>query len=272
VTRLYWQALQPLDDDLTLHVAYLDADGAPLYDTRYYPPAAALWYPTSLWEPGLPVLVQTLPWTLDADRFTLAVGVAEGDAGWNGPGRLPVTAVDPALPLLENGTLARLGAFERTEGGAWTPVPAAAGSPGRLLDVRFGDSASGGPLVLDGVTVVDAAVQPGGAFDFTLHWHAAAPLTRDYSLFVHVLDAAGAKVAQLDWQPQDAAGRLPMTAWIAGQPVVDSQSIALPAELAPGSYRAILGVYDWESGARLPAAGADAADGDVAVIADIQVR
>ena len=234
VTQLYFQALRPLaaEADAQFYIAYLDEDGTPLYDTRFYPPVAALWYPTSRWDPETPVLVQTLPWTLDAEQFTLAVGLVDGEAG-----RLPVAASDPALPVLENGTLARLGAYRRTGNGEWTPVAAPDLQPARRMDARFGDDSSGGPVVLDGVTAAAEVVEPDGAFDFTLYWHAEAPVSRDYALFVHLLDDAGNKVAQLDWQPQDVAGRLPMTSWIAGQPVVDRQAMQLPAELAPGRYR-----------------------------------
>jgi hypothetical protein len=91
-------------------------------------------------------------------------------------------------------------------------------------------------------------------------------------VFAHLLDAAGNKVAQLDWQPYDVAGRLPTSAWVAGRPVVDSQVLALPDDLPSGEYRLIVGLYNWEDGRRLPAQGADAEPGDVVTVATVEIR
>ena len=66
-----------------------------------------------MWEPGNSVVVQTLPWTLDAERFTLLLGVYEGD---DPAAALPVTAAQPAL-ILPSPTEARLGAFQRADEG-----------------------------------------------------------------------------------------------------------------------------------------------------------
>ncbi|MCB0152700.1 MAG: hypothetical protein KDE01_34235, partial [Caldilineaceae bacterium] len=99
-----------------------------LHDTRFYPPTAVLWYPTSTWQPGQKVLVQTLPWTLASDEFVLAVGVYAGEDGWDTGDRLPVTSAEPALPLLDGQTVARLGAY-RTAAGSWESLPPAGAVP-----------------------------------------------------------------------------------------------------------------------------------------------
>ncbi len=79
----HWETLQPIDEDLRFYFGLLDAEGKILHDSRFYPPVAVLWYPTSLWQPGPPgVTVTTLPWTLAADRFTLVMGVYRGEEGW----------------------------------------------------------------------------------------------------------------------------------------------------------------------------------------------
>ena len=267
VTKLYLQAQRPITQELRIYVAYLDADGTPVYDTLYYPPTAVLWYPTTMWQPGETVEVQTLPWTLDSDRFALAVGVYAGENGWTEGGRLPVTHREPALPVLEGGTLLRLGGYAQGADGAWAPLPAVPAPPATLLDVRFGET-----IALDGVTAPDAALEAGGELPFTLYWQATGPVDKDYSVFAHLLDAAGNKVAQLDWQPHDVAGRLPTSAWIPGQPVVDSQVLALPDDLPSGAYRLIVGLYNWEDGRRLPTQGAGAEPGDVVTVATVQVN
>ena len=87
-----------------------------LHDSQFYQPTAGLWYPTTMWQPGEPVYVQTLPWTLTAETFVLALGVYTDAAGWNSGSSLPVTQVDPVTPLLEGGALVRLGGFARPVG------------------------------------------------------------------------------------------------------------------------------------------------------------
>ncbi len=122
VTQLYWQALKPVEEDLRFYVAYLDADGSVLVESVFYPPVASMWYPTSEWEPGKTVLVETLPWTLEKDRFTLAVGLSRGEDGWRNGDRLTITSEPLDVPLLEGRSLARLGGYERNGSQGWQPV------------------------------------------------------------------------------------------------------------------------------------------------------
>ncbi|MCC6905772.1 MAG: hypothetical protein IT326_08025 [Anaerolineae bacterium] len=95
----------------------------------------------------------------------------------------------------------------------------------------------------------------GGTFGFALGWEAPGPAPADYHVFVHIVDAGGALVAQADGPPP---GPSPNT-WQAGTRILDQRTIALPASLAAGDYTVRLGWYDWESGERIPLAnGADA--------------
>ncbi|NJN96787.1 MAG: hypothetical protein HC875_23115 [Anaerolineales bacterium] len=89
---------------------------------------------------------------------------------------------------------------------------------------------------------------------FVLHLLLAerCPLTVDLTCFAHLLDQNGQVVAQLDWTPQDGLGYLPTTAWQPGRPVVDRQSLSLPAGIAPGEYRLMVGWYYPVTGDRLP--------------------
>lgn len=267
VVELDWQALRPISDDLYFYIAYLDENGVTLHDSRYYQPTAALWYPTSRWEPHATVRVRSLPWTLEQGRFTLAVGLFRGPEGWDTGDRLTVTAVQPPLPVLEGGSLLRLGGVALDADGVWASAPSQPAPPAIALDARFGDA-----LRLQGVTLAADEPQAGGPLDFTLHWQADAPLPFDYSIFAHLLNTQGETMAQLDWQPHDSAGLLPMTAWLPGQPLADSQTLALPAGLAPGDYRLVVGVYNWQTNARLPASGPAAEPGDEVTVAAIQIR
>lgn len=274
VVQTFWQPLQPLKHNYQMYIAYLDREGVLLYDTQFYPPIANLWYPTVLWQShggengaqSTAILVQTLPWTLESDHFTTVLGVYDATDGqdWYNGVRLPVTHVAPPVPVLENGTLVRLGGYERTKAGAWRPILLDAYKPQRSLDARFGEQ-----IVLEGIT---PPVLVDGAIAFTLAWNATAPPLDDYTAFVHLLNAEGQNVAQLDWQPRDALGLLPTSHWIVGQPVVDTQMLSLPEDLAAGEYRLIAGLYRWQDGVRLPVAGADAQAGDVVEVGKIWIE
>jgi hypothetical protein len=87
----------------------------------------------------------------------------------------------------------------------------------------------------------------------TLFWTPLAPIPDDYTVFVHVRDAKGAKVAQRDAQPLD--GNYPTHQWRAGETVIDPYRIDLPADLPPGEYRIVVGMYRLETLERLPVAG-----------------
>ena len=118
VVRLWWQALRPLDADLRFRLLYRNAAGETLFDSEFYQPVAALWYPTAQWTPGETVLVQSLPWTLAEDAFTLDLGLYAGENP--NAGRLALSDAG-GLSVLEDGALLRLGSFERA-GDGWTPV------------------------------------------------------------------------------------------------------------------------------------------------------
>lgn len=83
----------------------------------------------------------------------------------------------------------------------------------------------------------------------SLQLAALRPPERDYTVFLHVEDAAGALVAQNDAQPLD--GQYPTAIWDAGEQVAATWHVTLPASLTPGSYAIWLGLYDWETGERL---------------------
>jgi hypothetical protein len=261
-----WQATQPITQPLYFNVAYLDANLNVLHDTQFYQPIASLWYPTTMWPPGEAVYLQTLPWTLAEDTFVLALGVYTDAAGWDSGVRLPVTKVEPAAPVLDGGQLVRLGGFVRTDAGSWAELPPAPAVPATPLAATFGAAIqlTGSSVPLQG--------EPGATLPFTLFWQAVTPVQGDYNSFVHLLDAAGNKVAQLDWTPYDAISQLPTSTWPGGWQVQDTQQLALPPELPPGTYTLIAGLYDWQSGARLPATGQDAVPGDVATVGKIVVR
>ena len=96
----------------------------------------------------------------------------------------------------------------------------------------------------------------GEALTVTVAWQALQPVDFDYNVFIHALDAAGNRVAQWDGQPLAAGEPYPMTAWLAGEIVSNSYRLELDLAAAPVQ-RVDVGLYNWQTGERLPVNGDD---------------
>jgi hypothetical protein len=104
----------------------------------------------------------------------------------------------------------------------------------------------------------------------TLYWQALESISQDYTVFVHLLDSSGHLAWQVDRYPVD--GFRPTTAWEVGDIVIDRYGWRLPLDLPPGEYRLITGLYDWQTGQRLPVSSSQATpSGDSVVLATLSV-
>jgi hypothetical protein len=102
--------------------------------------------------------------------------------------------------------------------------------------------------------MTDAA--PGGQVAIELYWEALTTLEQDYSVFLHLTDDNGILQAQRDSFPAD--GNRATSAWPRNVIVPDKHVVTLPAVLpAPTRLRVDVGVYDFDTGRRLPYAGDD---------------
>jgi hypothetical protein len=111
----------------------------------------------------------------------------------------------------------------------------------------------GGQIKLLSETIAPGRVTAGSTITLTLYWQAARVPEKDYTAFVHVLDAKGKLVAQADAMPQ--ANRYPTSFWDANEIVNDVHRIDLPSDLPQGGYGIVIGLYDLQSGVRLPMNG-----------------
>ncbi len=89
---------------------------------------------------------------------------------------------------------------------------------------------------------------PGQNLVMEAYWQATQPIDFDYNIFIHVVDAQGHLVAQLDTQPQQ--GKRPMTTWLPGEVLQDRYTLAIPAQ-ATGPLHVEMGLYHWQTGQRL---------------------
>jgi hypothetical protein len=90
-------------------------------------------------------------------------------------------------------------------------------------------------------------------------WDVRAAPTTDYQVFLHLLDAQGRRVGQIDVAP-GGADFPPTSAWQPGRQIAVPLPLPLRADLPSGNYRLVMGLYDRASGQRLPLTEGRAAD------------
>jgi hypothetical protein len=135
------------------------------------------------------------------------------------------------------------------------PQPQATKPP---LDLQFEES-----IQLKQV-IYPTTTRPGEALPVELHWQAGVPLNENYHVFIHLLGKEGQLIAQADGQP--AQWTRPTSTWTADETIIDRHGLWLPADIPPGPYQLLVGLYRPADGQRLPLAdGADAIKLPVAV-------
>ena len=249
-STFYWRALRPLPPGLRLYPFYIDdASGQILEDTTLRPLVAALWYPPERWPVGETVKTSTLPWEVGS-TFSVGLGVVQGERWERLDHRLPIRVESSAqvVRLFDGDTWARLLAVKDGE-----PIEEqrvyAQPSPQHPLEADL----AGQILFLGHDLDCDKQQR---VCNLQLYWQAQRRLGTSYTVFAQFLDADGAVRAQVDSVPQQ--GGYPTIWWLPGEVVADSHVLKLPADAPQGaSYRLIVGLYDSETGARLPVSGTD---------------
>ena len=285
--------LAPLAPSLKLDAALLDRDGNPLPETAHQPLTLLFWQPLTRWKVGEKYLIQTLPrasekafWpalTLREEEEQLPiVGCTTQDLTCEGNrSSSPVRLTQSGQWLTGGEWQIEEGHIQRGQIGwrQWEAPTALAAQPGEWAVARLGawHVASGRtkipPCSSDGAQsgyIFGACSSYGDATEkeqeihITLHWQAtqnSAPPTqarrahqarRAFSRFLHIVPAEGAPVpfAQNDGP---LGSDYPITQWLAGEWVSETITITLPAD-APSQWRLLVGLYDPNSGERLPVA------------------
>jgi hypothetical protein len=110
----------------------------------------------------------------------------------------------------------------------------------------------GGQIRLAGAAQI--AQEGGRTLNVTLVWQEVSRVDGNYTAFVHLVDDDGTIVAQSDSVP---AGGYATNRWVPDEVVADAHRLVLPADLAPGVYRLVAGMYEPIGGRRLDAVNAD---------------
>jgi uncharacterized membrane protein len=241
IFRFYWQAAGELPEDLRLWPLVYDDRGQLLSDPSLVPMVAAVWYPPAAWPAGQVIITQTLPQRLP-DIFHLGLAVGP-EASYADPlRRWPLAGNQPGMRLYP-GRWAQLASFKR-QGPFLTHLPAMPTvDPLHPVDIRFGPA-----IHLTGFWL--PAAPRGNALPLVLQWAAAAPPEADYTVFVHLLTADGARVTQADATPTWLTPAL-TSQWPLHTPMPDSHTLILPANLPPGPYTVQVGLYNPQTMERL---------------------
>jgi hypothetical protein len=94
------------------------------------------------------------------------------------------------------------------------------------------------------------SVRPDDTLHLTLYWQALAEMDESYTVFTHLLDENNRIWGQKDNMPRD--GTLPTICWVKDEIIVDEYDIPIPSHAPPGQYMIEVGMYQAETGQRLP--------------------
>jgi hypothetical protein len=113
---------------------------------------------------------------------------------------------------------------------------------------------------LTGFAYAPGEIQAGDtAVLLTLRWTTSVPIGKDYTVFTHLWDPdTGQVIAQSDGEP--LSGTRPTSTWGRGEVLLDNYALSLPADLLPGDYALLVGLYDWRTGERLAVLSAEGAE------------
>ncbi len=223
------QALYPLlvwepaagTGDFAVSVRLVAMDGTTWAQGRDERPVGPL-YPPGRWDPGRAV------------RYRAALPIPIGTP----PDRYAVELVvyDPATgqpwEVLRGAPAATPGGVRLGEVAVVRPAEARAA---RRPLARFG------PLALIEAHSPATTVTAGDRIPLELLWQATDAPAEPLVVVVQLLDRQDRPVASLEEEP--TAGRYPTHRWATGELVRDRHVLTLPADLAPGTYRLIVGVY-----------------------------
>jgi hypothetical protein len=231
---LCWESLASMEEDYAYFVHILGENESKIGARDTHPGLSR--YTTSQWTPGDvfcdDVHVPIGTWAPAPAVYDVAIGwyLTEADSivAW-----LP--AYDPNGGLLELVTVGKVKVAPEQYAAIQVPNRVEAN-----LD---------GQVVLLGYQVDKLEAAPGEEINVVLYWEAQTPLLADYTVFLHLAASEGPPHAQADSPPQH--GAYPTSFWDSGEVVIDPRTISVPADLPPGQYPLVAGMYLLETGERL---------------------
>ena len=226
---LYWRTLEPTDADY--HVFVHVGEGELIAQRDGIPRCGQ--HPTYRWQQGEEVAdryLMRIAKGAEPGVHPIRVGMYDIASGK----RLPITD-GQGHPLGDNLLLTQLRVGE-----PGFDVPAIP----HLQRVTLGNR-----VRLLGYDLTTRPMRTGEDLDLTLYWQCLAEMETSYTVFVHLLGINGQIIRQRDSVPVD--GRLPTTAWVTGEIIVDRYE--LPIGELGGPHKLAVGMYNPLTGERLAA-------------------
>lgn len=134
-----------------------------------------------------------------------------------------------------------------------------------VAEARFGDA-----IALAEARGRLGAARRGDVVALELTWQPRAKPDRRYKVFVHIGPPDGAPIAQHDSEP--VAGYRPTDGWSPDERIVDRRGAWIAPDAPTGTYGVFVGLYDPDTGARLPVMQGNAVIGDRLRIGEITIR
>jgi hypothetical protein len=233
----YWQALRTTDRNYIGSFHLLD-NNLTMWSQADHPLGSG--YPNILWAPGEIVEdVHYLPIHdyVAAGQYRLKLSIYDLDEGRFDflPFTTPVTS-NPTPDLY----LGRVRVLD----------PAHATPPTHPLQVELN-----GEIELVGYDLDQMDLAEAHKLQVALHWQALEPPSLDYTVFTQLIGPDNLVWAQQDNQPQ--GGSYPTRQWTPAEKVVDRYVLQLKEGAPAGQYRLLVGMYDLNTGQRLPAINAE---------------
>ncbi|MEK7809315.1 MAG: glycosyltransferase family 39 protein [Chloroflexota bacterium] len=235
IVTLYWRSLVPMSADYNLFLHLLGQKQTLVGNVDTWTGGGLR--PTSLWRVG-EIYKDRYVITLDPksktpSKLLLDVAMWEKDSSR----KLPIT--DEKGNVLKSVTV-DVGLLDSAQPLIATPQARA-------------DSTLEGGIAFVGYDLPDnlIASQP---ITLTLYWLASSPIQNDYTVFVHVFDSQGKRVAQADSPPMNGDWLTSM--WQTNRIVIDPHTFTLPS----GHYAIRVGMYDPTTVEPLPAFRSDGSE------------
>jgi hypothetical protein len=221
---LYWRGKKPMDADYTVFLHLLDENEVIVAQRNVFHGPGL--YPTSQWAAGEQfgdTYVLNIPRTAYAPiRARFEVGLYDHTTG----GRLPIETGKSSV---------RFGDIEIQPQSGQFPNPQA---------LQFDDH-----ITLIGYSLSQRRAILGDQVTLTLYWQSEGVPSRDYKVFVHLVDEGEMRIAQHDSDPQN--GVAPTSSWSVEQVIVDEHPLQISPDTPAGVYHVVIGLYEGETGRRL---------------------
>ena len=224
--NLYWQALADVQGDYLVLIQVKDRSGQVWARVRERPVAGT--YPTTLWQKGEVLRDRydlSLPAETPAGQYQLTAGLIDA-ATESGVGEVALAS----LTVAGRSRVFQVPPIQHR-------LPANLGGQVELLGYNLGRN----------------ELRAGEAIHLTLYWRALAEMEMSYTVFVHLIDGGNRIWGQRDSMPGN--GTLPTTGWVEGEVIADEYEFTIKPDAPPGEYLIEVGMYDPQTGHRLPVLG-----------------